>query len=363
MGLLLERDSAVLMSIAKSIVDLGSQKRLWVVDTLCAVNRRIKFNFEEAIVEWALGNAITGVEGFSESAISRLGDISLQASAIVSDWLAIRANTQHSVDRTVIGDSFSELFRSIRARSELIEPPNLVSLSRNVESGSQRHQLATGLLAAVLSSSVGGPWARLQDRLSYRLRILGVRKHFGARLARLVGNLVESMNPRRMIVYLWWLADANLSYSRFANLHFVESTMRRANFTGSILINADLSLADLRDAKFRNTRLRQVDFGSADLAGADFSGCTILRNVKLGYAKIDDRTNFRDCNWWSADFYWDRRGISLLRVNNELLNSMFERLGSDIEKIEEPNEIHSSVQYFMKRRGLWKFGTSKQSSQ
>ena len=351
MGLVLEPDAAVLMSIANAIVDLGSLRRSWVAHRLYHVSRTIEFDFQQAIMEWALGNAITDVEGFSESNIAKVNDISRRASATVGDWLADLKSADES-SRKELADVFLTRFRSVAARSELLASANAPSLNRNMVKASHRHELCGQLLAGVFSGDPG----RLGVVLDLLLATYDLITPF--RLAFLRFRFVlESIKVPKMFLFHWRLADADLSGSLLRNLSFYNATMQRANISGSRLRNVDLKSTDLTDASFRTARLIRVDFSLSDLIGADFSGCQILKKVNFGYATIDERTNFKDCNWWAADFYTVMFfKTEVPDVDWGLLSSIFKRYGSEeqLDRIRNAEDVHPSVQLFMKKSGLWR---------
>lgn len=334
-GILLEKDSVVLMSIADALDSLSSLGRQWMAERLWNANHKLKYEFEEKLVEWALRKNISGLEGFSEPVIAELDAISPQASSTVRDWLTELKEATESSKKARISEEFSIRFRSVRAQSDALDHPNSRSINRDLVQLFRRQATANRLFVRVLARGPAG-------RLTRRLRKLTGLSRLG-----------------RVAVWVSWLADVDLSYRALMNLDLYGSTLRRANLSNTEMINVNFTTCDLRGAKLSNATLYRIVFERADLRGADFSNSE-LRRVKLGEAKIDVNTNFTKCNWWSANFYeWEYGLFSRWNpVNHETLEVIFSRYGSDLDRIRNRSEIHASVRSFLKERQLSPFQAS-----
>jgi uncharacterized protein YjbI with pentapeptide repeats len=79
-------------------------------------------------------------------------------------------------------------------------------------------------------------------------------------------------------------------------------------------------LSNLQDAYFDGAHLQGALMVAANLKGAS------LTNAELYSVIIDERTNFEDCNWWSANFEGDTG------IDTNLLEELFRRYGDKVPK-------------------------------
>jgi hypothetical protein len=70
---------------------------------------------------------------------------------------------------------------------------------------------------------------------------------------------------------------------------------------GTNLKEAKLSKFDFHRTMLPEANLAGTDLSEADLSGAQLMG-THLDGTHLWHAKIDEKTDFTDANWWNADF-------------------------------------------------------------
>ena len=66
--------------------------------------------------------------------------------------------------------------------------------------------------------------------------------------------------------------SVNLSKARLKGVNFRRSNLWKADFSNSLLVDADLQIADLRHADFSNATLANADLSGAELRDANLSG-------------------------------------------------------------------------------------------
>ncbi len=81
------------------------------------------------------------------------------------------------------------------------------------------------------------------------------------------------------------LQGINLSGKRMFKVSFQESNLQKANFDGSNLTGTNFIGADLAGASFKGANLTHTNFGGANLTNADFTGAkfnqTSVRKANL----------------------------------------------------------------------------------
>lgn len=156
-----------------------------------------------------------------------------------------------------------------------------------------------------------------------------VKSEIGINAIRVIGHSANFSQARRFEIRS---GSFLLSAPENAGFNFIESDLRKADFSDASLEGSRFIKSNLNNANFSASDLSGAAFSNSDLQGADFS------KARLGHAKLDNanlvRANFSDSYLFSADFSnSDLRGANFLNANIRAANlkgaNLCEAIGPD----------------------------------